>query len=137
MVDVDYFKVYNDTYGHQQGDVALKFIANAISQSLKRSVDFAARWGGEEFIVLLPNTDLKGALDVAERIRKNIKDMVIPSPENMNASKMTVSIGINSLACINGNTTHEFISGADTALYAAKAKGRNLVCHFTTPPQEG
>jgi diguanylate cyclase (GGDEF)-like protein len=136
LIDADKFKIYNDTHGHQQGDVALKSVAKAISESLKRSVDFAARWGGEEFIVLLPSTDLEGALDVAERIRKNVKAMEIPCPDGMDASKMTVSIGVNSLAHGHSSTIHEFISGADIALYAAKGKGRDLVCHHSPSVKE-
>ena len=78
LADIDNFKKYNDTYGHMQGDLALQTVAQVILCSLNRSIDFAARWGGEEFVILLPNTDSQGALHVAERIRKNTESTLIP-----------------------------------------------------------
>ncbi|MCL2084757.1 MAG: diguanylate cyclase [Oscillospiraceae bacterium] len=127
VIDVDHFKIYNDTYGHQQGDVALKAVAGAIEQTLKRSGDFSARWGGEEFIALLSNTDLHGALDIAEQIRVSVETLEVPC-EDRKASKLTVSIGTNTREYGGESTTDEFISRADMALYEAKKKGRNMVC---------
>jgi len=129
MIDVDKFKNYNDTYGHQQGDVALRAIAKAITSTFKRSSDFAARWGGEEFSLLLPSTDSSGAFEIAEQIRRQIEDMNIPSSDG-SISKITVSIGINTLVPIDGSTINEFISGADEVLYKAKRNGRNRICNF-------
>ncbi|MDR2725269.1 MAG: diguanylate cyclase, partial [Candidatus Adiutrix sp.] len=93
IIDVDKFKNYNDTFGHQQGDAALKTVARTIKNSLMRSIDFAARWGGEEFVVLLPTTDSTGALMVAEKIRTEIEKTAVPGTE-AGAAKVTVSIGI-------------------------------------------
>jgi len=132
MVDIDFFKKYNDTYGHQQGDVALQAVAKVFLKALNRPGDFVARWGGEEFIALLSNTDATGAVGVAERIRKLSEIMEIPSSDGT-VTKITVSVGVNTrihgLSC----TVDEFISRADMALYDAKNKGRNRVCCFEVP----
>ncbi|MDR3000750.1 MAG: diguanylate cyclase [Fibromonadaceae bacterium] len=136
VIDADSFKNYNDSFGHQQGDVALKSIAQAISQTLKRSTDFVARWGGEEFIVLLPSAKSEDAFNIAERIRQSVEDMVIPCPEGMGASKITISLGLNSPECIRDTTIHKFIAGADAALYEAKAQGRNRVCIHSPSNEE-
>ena len=126
MMDIDKFKNYNDTYGHQQGDVALKSLAETASKALLRSVDFAARWGGEEFVVLLPNADFNGALAVAERIRKNMEDTVILTDDGT-ATGITVSIGVNSIVPQQCCSSEDFIRKADQALYNAKETGRNKV----------
>ena len=124
MMDLDQFKNYNDAYGHQQGDKALKAFADMSTQSLMRAVDFAARWGGEEFIILLPGTDMKGAAEVAERIRKNVEALVIPTEEG-EKTKITVSIGVNSVIPGTNTSADDFIKKADQALYKAKESGRN------------
>ena len=129
IMDIDKFKTYNDTYGHQQGDVALQSFAKTFAETLKRPCDFAARWGGEEFIALLPNTDAQGALFIAEQIRERIQEMEIPSPDG-HGVKITVSIGVNSRLHGDEDAPNEFFSRADEALYMAKAKGRNRVLHF-------
>lgn len=120
MIDIDNFKKINDTYGHLAGDTVLKNTADHIKDRLKRSMDLIARWGGEEFTALLPNTDLKGALSVAEEIRIAIAECSdIPS---------TICVGVN---CVKPNTfsdISDFIMGADKALYQAKAAGKNKVC---------
>ena len=135
MIDVDRFKLYNDTHGHQQGDVVLQEFAKVFDETLKRTSDFCARWGGEEFVALLPATDVQGAIRVAENLRQNVEEMIIPSlyrePDaEWNGSKVTVSIGVNTWIHGDNFTADEFISGADTALYSAKDAGRNKVCHF-------
>jgi diguanylate cyclase (GGDEF)-like protein len=126
MADLDKFKIYNDTFGHQQGDLALKEAAKVFSQRIKLEVDFTARWGGEEFAVLLPNTDSSGAMNIAERIRQGIEKMTIPCTDPR-AAKITVSIGVNTLAPIIGSAIEHLILKADEALYQAKAAGRNQV----------
>jgi diguanylate cyclase (GGDEF)-like protein len=128
MLDVDRFKIYNDTYGHQQGDVALQTIANIFVQSLRRASDFAARWGGEEFVVLLQNTPLPGALDVAQIINANVENAVIPCADG-SVTSITISIGVNALVPMRGSPVDSFIANADKALYAAKEQGRNRVVH--------
>ena len=128
MLDVDHFKAYNDTYGHQQGDVALRIVAGIIPKPLRRATDFAARWGGEEFVVLLPNTDLKGAMRIAEEIRAKIESTAIPSIDEGSTKKVTVSIGINTQIPLPNTTIEALIAKADEALYRAKKAGRNKVC---------
>ena len=134
MLDLDRFKYYNDTFGHQQGDMALVTVATILVQSLKRTADFVARWGGEEFVILLPNTHARGARSVAERIRKNIEEAEIPCADK-GAKKLTISIGVNTqipdLKTIPAESN--FIADADTALYKAKAMGRNRVCQHGDP----
>ena len=124
VMDLDDFKNYNDTYGHQQGDVALKAFADTASKSLLRGVDFAARWGGEEFVILLPGTNVDGAEEIAERVRKNIEELVIPADDGTK-TKITVSIGVNSIIPTTTSLTKDFIEKADQALYKAKETGRN------------
>jgi diguanylate cyclase (GGDEF)-like protein len=128
VLDVDHFKNYNDTYGHQQGDVALQTVAGMFSKLLKRSSDFAARWGGEEFIILLPDTPLEGAMEIAENIRSNIEKTEIRHADGTK-TKVTVSIGANAENPTVDSPVDAFISRADKALYAAKAAGRNRVEH--------
>jgi diguanylate cyclase (GGDEF)-like protein len=131
MIDVDKFKNYNDTYGHQQGDVVLQTVAKIFTQTLMRPTDFAARWGGEEFIVLLPNTNLNGAMNIAEHIRASVEDTLIPCGDG-STTRVTVSIGVNSLTPIPNISVDLFISSADEALYTAKRTGRNKVVHTAT-----
>ena len=128
IMDVDKFKVYNDTYGHQQGDVVLQVVAKTVVQSLKRPGDFAARWGGEEFVVVLPNTDASGAMNIADKIRQNISDLVIPCVDGTE-TKVTISIGVKTQSPWQNNSFDSFIAGADKALYNAKKTGRNKVCY--------
>ncbi|WP_440874582.1 diguanylate cyclase [Thalassotalea sp. PLHSN55] len=124
MFDLDHFKVLNDRYGHQGGDTVLVETAKKI-KSLLRICDQFGRYGGEEFGIILPETDITGALDVAERIRIAIETAVFTHQEN--SIRCTVSIGV---AILNKNIQgyEELIKCADTALYEAKAHGRNKVC---------
>jgi diguanylate cyclase (GGDEF)-like protein len=124
IMDIDKFKTYNDTYGHQQGDAALKSFAETMSETLKRPVDFCARWGGEEFVILLPGTSADGAAEVAERVRENVEASIIDT-EDGGMTKITVSIGVNSLVPQAIDTIKDFIEKADQALYKAKESGRN------------
>ena len=127
IMDVDKFKAYNDTYGHQQGDAVLKTVAETLTSSFDRSADFVARWGGEEFVALLPSTELSGALYIAEKARQNISDTVIPCTDG-NVTKVTISIGVNTIVPKNDSSCEEFLEKADKALYKAKESGRNKVC---------
>jgi diguanylate cyclase (GGDEF)-like protein len=126
MVDIDYFKHYNDTYGHQQGDVVLQNVALIMRQMNKRSSDFVARWGGEEFVVLLPNTDGKSGMKVAEDLRKSVEGSEIFLSDGT-ATRITISIGVNSQIPTRDSVLDEFISSSDKALYVAKEAGRNRV----------
>jgi len=127
MIDIDHFKNYNDTYGHPQGDVLLQAIAGIFRQTLVRSTDYAARWGGEEFAVLLPSTNLDGAMKIAERIRANVEKMTVSCAAGTD-TRVTVSIGAYSQSPKAGDSTNDFVTGADKALYTAKETGRNRVC---------
>ena len=128
IIDVDRFKTYNDTYGHQQGDVALQAIAKSLAGSVCRSSDFVARWGGEEFAVLLPNTALSGAVNVAEHIRENVEQTPIPLMSG-DITRATISIGASTIIPTKDSSICDFIAQADKALYTAKNMGRNKVCH--------
>ena len=130
MADVDRFKLFNDNYGHQQGDVALKTVAGVITSTLKRSSDMAARWGGEEFAILLPNTPLEGALTIAEQIRENLENTLVPNIGDYPSLRITVSLGAASTIPTIESSFPKFFEQADKALYAAKAAGRNRVCSF-------
>ncbi|MDR1868550.1 MAG: diguanylate cyclase [Treponema sp.] len=129
MMDIDNFKVVNDTYGHLQGDIVLQTVARIFPASFKRPSDFAARWGGEEFIVLLPNTPLEGALDVAEKIRKDIEGIEILYTDG-SYIKITVSIGVCTQVPTIDSSLDAFLSNVDKALYKAKNEGRNRVEYF-------
>ena len=126
IIDLDEFKNYNDTYGHQQGDLALQTVANSLKHSVRRATDFAARWGGEEFVVLMPSTDSSGAINIAEKIRVETENMLIPCADNK-GTKITVSIGAcTQIPCKNDHIS-AFFNKADEALYKAKEKGRNRI----------
>jgi len=129
IIDIDKFKVYNDTYGHQQGDNALVAVASVFNAVLKRSSDFSARWGGEEFIALLSNTDAGGAMEVAENLRAMAESTGIPWGKTI--TNITLSIGVRTWLKEDEFSMDDFISGADEALYIAKNTGRNRVCMFT------
>jgi len=126
IADIDYFKTYNDEYGHAQGDVLLRSLAKQIVSMLRRPADYVARWGGEEFVVMLPNTGLRGAVMHAEEIRKSIQKMVIPD-----LPAATISIGVASIIPSADTSVEDLFNKADKALYQAKNTGRNKVCKFT------
>jgi len=126
MIDVDHFKRYNDTYGHPQGDALLRAIAKVFCQTLHRSTDYAARMGGEEFAVILPGTDIEGALKIAEQIRAAIENATVPCADG-SITRVTVSIGAQSHTPVPGDSPDDIVIRADKALYAAKESGRNRV----------
>nr|WP_205627231.1 sensor domain-containing diguanylate cyclase [Herbaspirillum rhizosphaerae] len=126
FIDVDYFKFYNDTYGHQKGDDVLVSVARAISAQLPRSSDIAARYGGEEFIAVLPETDRDGAALVGEKIRSAIEALGIPHSKSQ-SGHVTASIGAATYEHGAHDSIEAVLSAADGALYAAKGKGRNNV----------
>ncbi|MCL2182332.1 MAG: diguanylate cyclase [Chitinispirillia bacterium] len=127
MIDVDNFKDYNDSYGHMQGDVLLQTVALVFSRTVRRAGDFIARWGGEEFTILLPNTDLESAAVIAEQIRANVESTMVPRP-NGESTHVTISIGVNTRETGIDSTVSEFLVGADNLLYKAKGEGKNKVC---------
>lgn len=127
MVDIDHFKIFNDTYGHPVGDAILKEIVKVIQRCI-RTVDFPARYGGEEFTIILPETIGESAIKVAERIRRTISDTAFTTPSGHRAH-LSVSIGISSFP-LDGSRREELIIAADQALYFAKRDGRNRVCRY-------
>ncbi|NEO58603.1 MAG: diguanylate cyclase [Okeania sp. SIO3B5] len=127
MVDIDYFKPYNDTYGHQRGDKCLQQVAQTISAAVKRSGDFVARYGGEEFVVVLPNTPIEGALKVAEDIRTQIEALRIPHTASAVSKWVTSSLGVANSRCCTDSNPEILLETADMALYNAKNAGRNQV----------
>ena len=122
--DVDFFKVYNDTYGHQEGDICLQKVALAMSSAVRKS-DLAARYGGEEFVVVLPNTNPKMALIVADRIRAKLSSMEIPHKNSKASDRVSISMGIASVYHNRIVSIEELIAAADAALYRAKEAGRD------------
>lgn len=126
MLDADFFKVFNDTYGHPAGDEVLRAIADAIVGEARRPGDSAARYGGEEFVVLLPETDAMGARDVATRICLAIAELDIPHAGSL-FGYITVSIGVAVCYPTVGQPTDQLVRQADEALYEAKRSGRNRV----------
>lgn len=126
MLDVDHFKMVNDQYGHLTGDCVLKEVGLIIKENI-REIDIAGRYGGEEFCVVLPETDLEGALMVADRIRRVTEQRLIKAYDN--SIRITLSIGISTFPS-NGKQVEELIDKADWSLYRAKSQGRNCVVAF-------
>jgi len=133
MADIDNFKVYNDTYGHQQGDECLKKVASVLAKNAKRASDFAARYGGEEFAVILADTDKDGAVKVAENIREDIRELEIEHRNSNTDKYVTLSLGVSCIKVkreITEELVNSFIEKADQALYQAKEKGKNRVVYL-------
>lgn len=126
LLDIDHFKNVNDTYGHKVGDDALKKLAK-IFQDISRESDIVSRWGGEEFVILLPDTNREGALAISEKIRAKVENSVI-NLEDGRELKLTVSIGMSQVGYQEDLSLETSINRADEALYEAKASGRNKVC---------
>ena len=124
MFDIDHFKKFNDTYGHLQGDHIIRDIAKLLCKSV-RQVDFPARYGGEEFAVILPAVDVKGALVVAERIRKRVEEFAFPSSNGGDPLHVTISVGVTEFDQESAYAPSEIIREADRALYQSKENGRN------------
>lgn len=127
MIDVDVFKLYNDSCGHQAGDECLKAVAKAISATMLRQSDLAARYGGEEFACILPNTDLEGAVHLAESVRRAVMSLAIAHPASPVAACVTVSVGVAAMVPVAGIEPSTLLRIADKCLYVAKQAGRNQV----------
>lgn len=126
IVDIDSFKAFNDGFGHAAGDECLRSVANAIHGCLRRPADAASRYGGEEFILVLPDTDRGGALKVAERCRQAVERLQIAHPASP-YGHVTISIGLESIAPKAAPCVFEALESADRALYRAKGEGRNRI----------
>ena len=126
MIDIDWFKDFNDAGGHPAGDEALRRVGIALRAAIHRPSDLAARMGGEEFVVLLPATEYRGALEGAEQIRATIERLKLPRPDRR-GPVLTVSVGAASMTASKGSHSGPLLEAADRALYLAKADGRNRV----------
>jgi diguanylate cyclase (GGDEF)-like protein len=125
MIDVDNFKLYNDTYGHKKGDECLKQIAQVLTKSILRADDFVARYGGEEFVAVLPNINKSAAYMIAERMLNNVYHLKIPHKRNGDIGYVTVSIGACSGQVKYQQNGDEYVTLADDMLYNSKQSGRN------------
>lgn len=131
MLDIDHFKLINDTYGHLNGDTVLVTLAKILKEYL-RPYDIATRFGGEEFALVLPNTPIAGALDVAERLRVAVENLTFSG--ELRDLKLTVSIGVSGYPGAGIESVDQLLQAADQALYQAKKSGRNKVCYIDSQP---
>jgi diguanylate cyclase (GGDEF)-like protein len=141
MIDIDFFKGFNDRFGHQAGDKALRIVAQTVSSTLKRPEDFVARFGGEEFVVVLPSTNRAGAERVAQKIQDAVYNAEIPYPGSPLSDRVTLSIGISTFSPQTDLHIDSGLFSADQALYQAKRNGRNCVfykdhCLALTPVRQ-
>jgi diguanylate cyclase (GGDEF)-like protein len=134
LADVDYFKGYNDHYGHEAGDEVLKHVAAALDATVGRPADLVARYGGEEFVVVLPGTDTQGAAALAERLRAAVSALAIPHAHSRAADHVTISLGVATLVPPREGALEGLITAADQALYEAKRAGRNRLAVAASRP---
>jgi len=127
MLDIDHFKLFNDRYGHLQGDACLRQIARCLVTAVRRAGDLVARYGGEEFAIVLPGTSVQGAAQLAEHLRASVEAMSITHESSDTAPHVTVSVGVAVTTPVMGITPQVLVAGADRALYTAKRGGRNRV----------
>ncbi len=135
LIDIDMFKAYNDTYGHVKGDECLAKIARTIQQQISRPADVVCRYGGEEFIVILPETDLDGALKIARQISLSVEQLQIPHKKSRISDYVTVSIGVDSILPKQQSEYMLFVEHVDNLLYEAKQSGRNSIIGPDQTPQ--
>jgi len=133
MIDIDFFKQYNDTHGHVEGDKCIKAVAQTLAQCLKREDDFVARYGGDEFVVVLPNTSDIGAMMMADKMLDEIRNRNLPHGKNEAADHVTISIGVTAAKVLHTDTADDFVKIADKMLYESKRNGRNQ-CSFGVKP---
>ena len=134
MIDVDFFKRYNDRYGHQEGDTCLRRVAMALSASLNRPYDMLARYGGEEFVCILPGADLDGALRIAQRLQNAVSELGIEHAASEIAGHVTISLGVASTIPASAQNPGALVLAADERLYEAKQKGRGQISSCFIPP---
>jgi diguanylate cyclase (GGDEF)-like protein len=125
MIDVDHFKVYNDTHGHPQGDIVLQDLARLLRET-SRTSDTVARYGGEEFAIILPETDSVSAQKIGQRLREQVEHYAFPGKERMPGGALTISVGV--ATHVSSGSKDALLQAADMALYTAKREGRNRVC---------
>ena len=134
MIDIDCFKQYNDSRGHVEGDKCIKTVAKALDQCLKREHDFVARYGGDEFVVVLPNTPENGARKMADKMLKEIRNCNLPHEKNEAADRVTISIGVTTGKVSHTDKANDFVKKADEMLYESKRNGRNQYSFGAKPP---
>ena len=127
LIDIDFFKKYNDTYGHASGDDCLRKVAQALYKTPQRSNDLVARYGGEEFAAILPDTKTNDAEEIAQKMRQNIESLNIPHEQNNAADHVTISVGVTTIIPNENYSPTSLIEAADKCLYEAKEGGRNQV----------
>jgi len=128
MIDIDYFKLFNDTYGHAMGDQCLRDVAWTLKDCLRRPGDIIARYGGEEFAVLLPNTDMDGAESMADKLRNEVESLKIPHSSSDVSENVTISLGVaTAFTDFRLDSSADLLKTADSALYQSKKNGRNQV----------
>ncbi|MFT5396278.1 MAG: diguanylate cyclase (GGDEF)-like protein [Gammaproteobacteria bacterium] len=127
MIDIDYFKEFNDKFGHLKGDECLVSIAKYMKDNLNRAGDYVARYGGEEFCIVMPETNLSGAMSLAENIHSGVRELKIPNPESKVSKYVTISIGVTSIIPGSDDSHMDLIHTIDKALYKAKNDGRNII----------
>ncbi|KMS56059.1 diguanylate cyclase [Novosphingobium barchaimii LL02] len=127
MIDIDFFKQFNDTYGHPAGDRCISMVASALTRAVKRASDLSARYGGEEFACILPGADPHGAQLVAQEIKLQVQSLNIPHERSQISPFITVSIGVASARCLPGMAADQWIGHADRQLYQSKHGGRNRI----------
>ena len=136
LIDADFFKAFNDEYGHLDGDECLRSVALAIKTNIRRPGDFCARFGGEEFVIIQPNTDEQGSLRVAELIQRCIHLLEIPHARSRVSPNVSVSIGVSTTIPSLGRSHLEFLNDVDMALYRAKEEGRDRIVQVTSDVTE-
>lgn len=130
LIDIDHFKAFNDTYGHQSGDACLRTIGKQLKTTIMRAGELVARYGGEEFVIILPNVNADSAMKMAERIREQIRDLEIPHASSETDIFVTISAGVASVIPDRTANQDALMKVADIELYTAKRRGRNRVCGY-------
>lgn len=125
MLDIDYFKDFNDSFGHQQGDKVLRRVAEVLDHTVKRSTDIVARYGGEEFSIILPDTEFSQLMALANQIHDNIASLQIPAADSSRFPYVTVCIGVGTHIPLKNESWESHLAKVDQALYQAKKYGRN------------
>ncbi len=136
MADIDCFKNFNDTYGHQAGDDCIRAVANVFRKSGGRGSDISARYGGEEFVMILPNTGENGARNVAETLQDHMRKMNIPHKTSTAGKIVTLSLGVTTMVPDNNTSAENLVQRADKALYKSKENGRNQICIYIADPSQ-
>jgi diguanylate cyclase (GGDEF)-like protein len=135
LIDIDFFKLYNDTYGHPAGDACLSKVASSLKSTVKRPDDLVARYSGEEFVIILPNTPIAGAIQVATDIQSHIRLLQIPHRSSQISPWLTLSMGVVCIVPTLQTSQNDLVDKADQALYRAKKAGRDRMISEELLPQ--